>query len=159
MLMADDTAEVHGLMATSPVRTVVDVAGLLHPTLLGKIVDFALRGRLCTEEDLERHVVQLGGRGRRGTAQLRRILSDRTGGDSALEARWLRVLQGAGLRPTALQHQLMVGSRVFLLDFAWPERRVGVEADGSACSCRDEPPTGGGSSRHEASGAGPRGEK
>ena len=38
----------------------------------------------------------------------------------------------AGLAPTAVQHQVLAAGRVLILDFAWPEQRVGIEVDGWA---------------------------
>lgn len=130
LLTPEDVVEVDGIPVTSAVRTVVDVAPEVSLRLLATIVDHASRLRLCTPDQLERRLVQLGGRGRPGTVPLRRVLEDRTGGDSGLEATWLQALRRAGLAPPALQHQVVAGHRVFLLDFAWPEARVGMEVDG-----------------------------
>ncbi|MGH9177872.1 MAG: hypothetical protein ACRD0N_04885 [Acidimicrobiales bacterium] len=116
--------------ATSPARTVVDLAGDLDRHLLGRIVSHVCRKRLCSERDLDRLLHRVGGPGRPGTRLLRSILADRAGGDSDLEERWLRLLINAGLRPPALQYQVVVGGRVLLLDFAWPLFKVGIEVDG-----------------------------
>ena len=129
-LEAGDVVAAAGFRATSPARTIVDMAGRTSPYLLSKFVDHCLQRRLCTSNDLRQRLEQLGGRGRPGTARLRRVLVDRTGGDSGLEATWMRILSRAGLAPPAVQHQVVTGSRVLLLDFAWPEQRVGVEVDG-----------------------------
>ncbi len=113
-----------------PALTLLDLAGGVSPPLLARMVDFACRRRLCTLRDLERCLDEVGGPGRPGTALLRQVLADRVGGDSDLEARWLRMLQRAGIRPTSVQHQVVVGGRVLILDLAWPEHRVGIEVDG-----------------------------
>ena len=126
----EDVVGIGGIPTTSVVRTVVDVAAETSPSLLATVVDFVVARRLCAPADVECRLAQLGGRGRSGTAQLRRVLEDRIGGDSGLEARWLRVLRRADLPPPVLQHQVVVGHRVLVLDLAWPEVGVGMEVDG-----------------------------
>ena len=117
--------------ATGVARTIVDLAGAgLDRSLLEKMVSYACRQRLCSERDLDSLLLRLGGKGRAGTTQLRSILAARAGGDSGLEDRWLRILTRAGLRPPALQHQVVVGGRVLVMDFAWPAVRAGIEVDG-----------------------------
>lgn len=125
-----DVVRVGGFEATSAVRTIIDLAGSVHPALLSTMVGEASRRRLCSDAALGRRLAEIGGRGRPGTAALRAVLAAREGGDSGLEDRWLRELAGRGLRPPALQHQVVVGPRVLVLDFAWPAERVGVEVDG-----------------------------
>lgn len=121
---------VGGFRVTGPALTLLDLAGRVSPYLLAKTVDFACRRRLCSLGDLQRCLDQVGGQGRVGTAALRRVLADRMGGDSDLEGRWLRILGRAGRWPPALQHQVVAGRRVLILDFAWPAQRVGIEVDG-----------------------------
>ena len=127
-----DVVRVGGFEATSAVRTIIDLAGSVHPTLLATMVAEASRRRLCSDAALGRRLAELGGSGRAGTVALRAVLAAREGGDSGLEDRWLRELVDRGLRPPALQHQVVLGRRVLVLDFAWPAERVGVEVDGWA---------------------------
>ena len=127
-----DTTRIGAFRSTNAARTIVDLAGDLSPLLLERVVAHACRQRLCSGRDLDRMLLRRGGRGRAGTAQLRSILADRAGGDSGLEDRWLRILTAAGLRPPARQHQIVVGGRVLVLDFAWPAFKVGLEVDGWA---------------------------
>ncbi len=130
VVIAGDVTEACGLRVSSASRTIVDLAGQLSPHLLRRIVELACRRRLCTLDELSVRLEQLGGRGRPGTVRLRRVLDDQVGGDSDLEARWLRTLAAADLEPPALQHQVVAAGRVLILDLAWPEQRVGVEVDG-----------------------------
>ena len=118
------------LPVTCPARTIVDLAGELSAHRIGALVDHARRRGQCSPTEIDQALLRLGGPGRAGTAALRRALADRVAGDSDLEARWLRTLSRAGLTPPAFQHQVVTGGRVLLLDFAWPEQRVGVEVDG-----------------------------
>jgi very-short-patch-repair endonuclease len=125
-----DLQAVQGIPATSAARTVVDLAGLLSPSLLERAVEHVLRRSLCTAGELALAFRSLAGRGRPGTPTLRRLLEDRLDVDSSLESRWLRCLRRAGLVPPARQHQVVVGPQVLLVDFAWPDQRVGLEVDG-----------------------------
>lgn len=126
-LVPEDLVEVGPFLVTCPARAIVDLAGTgLHRSLLERIITHALRRHMCSVGDLERSLASA----RKGALVLRSLLQDHAGGDSDLEARWLRILARAGLRPPALQHQVVVGARVLLLDFAWPQERVGVEVDG-----------------------------
>ncbi|MGH9281960.1 MAG: hypothetical protein ACRD0S_03375 [Acidimicrobiales bacterium] len=132
-LDCSDTTRIGPFAATTPARTILDLAGQeLDRSLLSKIVAHACRLRLCAERDLDELLARLAGPGRGGVKELRTILADRSGGDSGLEDRWLRLLTAAGLRPPSLQYQLVVDGRVLVLDFAWPAARVGIEVDGWA---------------------------
>lgn len=108
----------------------VDLAGRLSPSLLERAVEHVLRRSLCSADELALAFGCLAGRGRPGTPTLRRLLEDRLDVDSPLKSRWLRCLRRAGLAPPALQHQVVAGHQVLLVDFAWPDQRVGVEVDG-----------------------------
>jgi very-short-patch-repair endonuclease len=126
----DDVMVVRNVPASSPARTIVDLAPAVDVRLLGRIVDDADRRGLCSPWDVESTLARVGGRGRAGSAALRALLADRVVADSGLETTWLRRLTRCGLRPPALQHQVVVRSRVLVVDMAWPDRRVGVEVDG-----------------------------
>ncbi len=70
----------------------------------------------------------LGAYGRRGLPVLRQILhrrrADFSPGDSPKEVELARVLTDAGLPTPVCQHQVVAGGRVYLLDLAYPDRRV-----------------------------------
>ena len=74
VLGAGDVVEMAGMRVTSAARTIMDTAGQLSPYLLRKTVEFACRRRLCSLDELSQRLLQLGGRGRRGTVRLRRVL-------------------------------------------------------------------------------------
>ncbi len=126
----EDRQMVLGIPTTSPAHTVVDLAGRLSPFMLERAAEHVLCRSLCTASELVLAFRYLGRRGRPGTPALRELLEDRLEVDSALEARWLRSLRRAGLAPPAFQHQVVVGDRLLVMDFAWPRHRVGVEVDG-----------------------------
>jgi very-short-patch-repair endonuclease len=129
-LAAEDLVVVRNVPTCAPARTIVDLAATVDGRLLARIVDESYRRGLCSPSEVEAAIARAGVRGRAGLRTLRSIVGDRVVADSNLEATWLRRLAGAGLRPAALQHQVVVGARVLVLDLAWPEHRVGVEVDG-----------------------------
>ena len=124
LLVAEDITEVAGFPATTAARTTVDLAAIVHPSLLERMLD------RCDAGDVSACLERIGTAGRRGTRPLRAMLAARLGGDSPLEALWLRRLKRAGLPPPVVGHQLVVGKRVLVLDMAWPEHRVALEVDG-----------------------------
>jgi very-short-patch-repair endonuclease len=122
-----------GVPVTTPVRTLVDLAGRIADENLEAAVECALRRGLAYESVLRRRV---GGKGRRGAGALRRILDARDLGSPALESRlevkvW-RLLVRSGLPKPVRQHPVKMEGRRYRLDFAWPSFGVAVEADGLA---------------------------
>lgn len=120
-------------VTTAP-RTLADLSGLAGHRFLGRLVDDALRRRLVTLDELRDVAVQLGASGRRGLPVLRQVLALRQAdsglGDSPKEVELAGILTDAGLPTPAHQHQVVAGGRVYLLDLAYPDRRVGIEYDG-----------------------------
>jgi very-short-patch-repair endonuclease len=133
LLVAEDITEVDGFPVTTPARTVVDLAAVVHPALLERMLD------RCDPHEVAACLERIGTASRRGTRPLRVMLAARVGGESPLEQRWLRRLKRAGLPPPVVGYQLVVGNRVLILDMAWPEHRVALEVDGwSAHSTRTQ---------------------
>ena len=96
---------VHGIPATCPERTILDLCGSVHPQRAERALDNALAADLTTAQHLGLMLAETGARGRPGTAELRRLLAVRTADyvppASELEALLLAVLDGAGVaRPT-----------------------------------------------------------
>jgi very-short-patch-repair endonuclease len=114
-----------GLALTAPARTVADLATVLPAPWAERILHEAVMRRLCRYEDLATLVVP----GRPGAKFLRATLHDALG-DTPLEARWHRLLVAAGLPRPKRQFQLIIGGRVYVLDFAWPTSRVALETNG-----------------------------
>ncbi|MET0420349.1 MAG: DUF559 domain-containing protein [Acidimicrobiia bacterium] len=109
---------------------------MLSPAELGPIVDDAVRRKLTTLTAYRRVARDLSARGRRRSTITRSILNARTTerdlGESAPEARLLRLLVRAGLPRPIPQHKIKIGSRTVRVDFAYPEPRVVIEYDGWA---------------------------
>ena len=124
---ARDVRRRHGLLLTSPPRTIMDLARLLDEETLERVVAEASYRRLASEAELEAQVE--GNQGKRGVAKLRRVL-DLPGGPrrtrSPAERAMLRLLRRAGI--TGYE----VNARVhgYEVDLLWPAERLAVEIDG-----------------------------
>ena len=131
-----DIGRVGGIPATSPARTVVDLASVYSGYRLARALDHVLRTHRCRLPEVRAAFDRVAGRGRSGTATLRRLLEEREEGlgpgDSDLEVRVARALVRAGLPRPVQGHQVVVGRRVFVLDLAWPRPRLAIEVDGFA---------------------------
>ena len=104
-------ALVDGVRVTTPLRTIFDLAGTLHPGRTERLLDNAAgRGR-CTYRGLHRMLDSFGGRGRAGMQLLRELAADRPPGvrppESGLEARVNQILLRDGQRP--LERQVDLG--------------------------------------------------
>ena len=120
-----------GLPITTPLRTVLDCARTLPLVEAVVIADSALRMRAFTIDELvaaARRCSRGPGAGRvRAVVEL---ADDRCG--SALETLLRVLLVSNGLAPPCTQYVVRDrrGRRVKRVDFAWPEHRLIVEADG-----------------------------
>jgi very-short-patch-repair endonuclease len=134
VMLGTDIDERHGVPVTSAARTAIDVAAYLSPYLLARFVDHLRRRHHLTTQDLATHLEILGGRGRAGTRNLRRIVAERLDGlepgDTHAEVDLVQTLLSYGVRRPVQQHQVVAGRRVFVIDVAWPECKVGLELDG-----------------------------
>lgn len=131
--IADSESKIiDGLAVTTPVRTLLDLAS--RDRWLTEIaLDAFLRNKLVTLEEVTRFIDAVGGRGVRGTKPLRELLALRQPGDlveSALERRLVNAMRRWGLPEPVSQHQVILGGRIFRIDFAYPDLLVGIEADG-----------------------------
>jgi very-short-patch-repair endonuclease len=118
---------------TTPIRTLIDVAGRLEDDRLLAAMESVFRRGLGTPERLGARLRALR-RGRRpGVGRLADLLAQRGDGramESVLEAKVWSLLQTAGVRRPVRQHWVAVDSGRYRLDFAWPDLKVGVECDG-----------------------------
>lgn len=128
-----DRARVQGIPVTSVERTLIDCGADLHPHRVGEMLDDARRRGLVSLGDLGRRVDALGASGRDGIGVMRRLLIERDAPPaSVFERRLKRVLDAAGLPHPATSWKVQVGTESFELDFAYPDLRLGIEADSAA---------------------------
>lgn len=126
---------VGAIPVTDPARTLLDLGAVVPPPVVGDALDDALRRRLVDVRALRRLVEADGARGRNGTGVLRAHLVDRNPrhapAESVLETRLAALLRASTLPPPVQRHEVRVGGRVVArVDFAWPDAKVAVEADG-----------------------------
>jgi very-short-patch-repair endonuclease len=118
---------------TAPTRTIIDLASVLDPEALESAVESARRMRLTTAAQITRRMECIGGRGRRGAAQLNEIL-DAIGGaapsESPLEVKVARLLRASSVPKPVRQYSVGIFGRRYRLDFAWPAIRLALECDG-----------------------------
>jgi very-short-patch-repair endonuclease len=121
-----------GVPTTNPMRTIVDLGAVCGKRQVEDALDQALVARLCSIAAVEWELASLARPGRRGAGTLHAVLDRRALADARpdglLEPRFARLVRRYDLpRP---QFQYRVGR--YRLDFAYPDRRLGVEVDGYA---------------------------
>jgi len=133
VLPPGDVVSVEGIRTTGLARTVVDLGAVVPEELVEQALD-DLGRRGMSERWVEQTLTRVDRPGPTGTAVLRRLLEreDRQGPlpDSMFERLIERAAVDAGL--PAPERQVRVtdgaGELVAVLDAAWPDRRVGSEA-------------------------------
>ena len=123
-----------GIPVTTPGRTLLDL-GAVAPRLVEAAMEDALFRGLVREAALGRLLDRAGTHGRNGTAALRDLLDERERGrastESPLEDDLVRLLRRHGLPDPVRQHVVVLGDgRKVRIDLAYPELRLGIEADG-----------------------------
>lgn len=120
---------------TNPTRTLIDLGAVVDAHILETALEDAIVRRLTTVAQLTRRAEALAIRGRPGSATLRKILEKRghtPGRESALESELFFFLRRSRLQLPVPQFKVWDGTRfIARLDFAFPERKVGIEADGT----------------------------
>jgi very-short-patch-repair endonuclease len=134
----------HGVLLTSPARTIVDCAGILDAREVGELIEQASVEGLLDVVAIDR---VLDGPRRRGTKKLllaiapwrryRRGIKIR----SRMEAKLLPLLTEAGLPIPRTNAKLRLAGKVYEVDFLWRERKLVVETDGGRF--HDNPTAGG----------------
>lgn len=114
-------------------RTIFDLGAVLPGVQVGRAMDDALRRRMTTLDRLWAELQDRGGRGRSGSAVLRRLLGirdDRDGlAESVLETDMLGLLRTPLLPRVTVQHVVVAaGAHPPRLDFSYPEYLLDVEA-------------------------------
>lgn len=125
---------IEGITTTRVARTLVDLAGVIHPKRAERAVDNCLAADIVSFHTIRGTFYELASRGRAGTACMRKILEDRgpqyIAPASEFEREFFAILDAAGLpRPV---RQLDVGDDVDWIgrvDLAYPQFKVIVEVD------------------------------
>ena len=134
-LRSNDVVMVDGLPVTTKARTLFDLAKVTRRGRLELAVDDAHVSGACRVEEVMAVYAALRRRGKPGMKMLGAVLRARGPGyvppGSVLERRLLKVLDGGGLPAPVRQYPLpwRPGAEA-RVDFAYPQVRVLVEADG-----------------------------
>lgn len=134
-LPASDLFRKGPIEVTTPMRLLIDLGGVCREEMVEGALDSALRKGLVTLDRLGRRLDEMGTKGRPGTAALRAFMAERVGAhhtESKLETKFLRLLRRNGLPLPVAQYQVQVGTKRYRLDFAYPDRKIGIECDGAA---------------------------
>lgn len=129
-----DITRHRGVPVTTPLRTLVDLSGMAKRMDLAIAVDDALRRGLVSIDQLSRRV---GGGRRKGIGTLRSVVDLRSGMNavpqSFLETKVFEGIIDAGLPIPECQYPIRDGGKIIaIVDFAYPERTLAIEADGEA---------------------------
>jgi hypothetical protein len=132
-LERSDVTHQLGLATTSIARTLVDLGAVVDADLVEQALDDALR-RGVSERWIRSTLARLERPGPSGAGVLRRVLErpDRQGAlpDSRFERLVDRLVRAAGLPPPERQVRVLRDGRlVAVLDVAWPDLMLAVEAD------------------------------
>lgn len=129
-LLKADRVRHRGFVVTAPARTLIDAASVLPERDLAEALDDLLRRELVTIPRLIRRMQALPHRN--GAPALRALVMSRRGPAvpmSVFETRLFEALRSAGLPLPVPQYRIRAGGRRFALDFAYPDLRLGLEAD------------------------------
>jgi very-short-patch-repair endonuclease len=125
-----DRVTVDGIPCTSGARTLIDIAALVDDEALEIAFESARRMRLTSVDHLARRFLELGGRGKAGSARVCRLLERQRVDDrpleSPLEVKVWRLLRDR--RIPLPERQVAIGD--YRVDMLWPEHRVILECDG-----------------------------
>jgi very-short-patch-repair endonuclease len=129
-----DITIVSRVPVTTIPRTLLDLGAVRPYEVVEQATQDAIIRGLVQVPALVAVLERVGGRGRRGTASLRAVLRGSVPDqrlESLLEQHLLSLLEASELEHPELQYELRCeDGRKVRLDFAWPHRRLAVEADG-----------------------------
>lgn len=134
-LASIDVTLLDGIRTTSPTRTLIDLASVVSTDIVEEALDDALRRGLTSAPRLRWRLSELGRQGRSGISRIRWVIEQRLDKpgvpQSVLETRLLRLLKRAGLPLPECQYEVRERGRLLaILDFAYPDIRLAIEADG-----------------------------
>jgi very-short-patch-repair endonuclease len=129
-------AVVSGIPVTSVARTLCDLTAVASPRFVAKRVDEALHRKLVDLPTLRAVFADLETRGRWRSTVMRAILERRADGyvptTTGLEFELDEILAEHGLPRPVPQHRVQTARMPYVVDLAYPELRIALEADGRA---------------------------
>jgi very-short-patch-repair endonuclease len=133
-LFDDDGTVYRRIPVTRAERTLVDLTGRCSIDVLGKVLDDGLRRKTMRLDRLRCTVGRLSGGPGRRLAIVHDLLASRLPGydpsDSDLETLALRMIAAAGLPIPRQQHRVVIGTKRYYIDLAYPDLKIGIELDG-----------------------------
>jgi predicted transcriptional regulator of viral defense system len=118
----------HGIRATAPARTILDVSATWTDEAVRGLMSRAQSMNLANLRTLARQLDHAAGR---PTARYARVLAGRPPRTrSVLEDRVHDLIVAGGFEPPDVNIALDLGGRRVIPDFRWPAQRLCVEADG-----------------------------
>ena len=137
-LEVSQITDVGGIPTTTVARTIIDI-GIPHGIgTAGRCLDEARRRGMVDLETVASLRKQVARKGRNGVGPARIVIAQRSQWDqateSALEDRFVRLIQGYGLPMPESQYRIrnQRGRVIARVDFAYPDKKVAVELDGAA---------------------------
>jgi very-short-patch-repair endonuclease len=131
-----DVTRIQGIPVTTAARTLIDLGAVCKQRVVEAALEAALRERLVTIWKLIERLDEVGCRGRRGTATIRRVLRQRdprlAPTESELENMLWSLIRHAGLPLPVRQFVISDGDGVIgRVDFAYPSHKLVIEAQGA----------------------------
>jgi predicted transcriptional regulator of viral defense system len=133
-LASTDTTKIGVIPVTTPMRTLIDLAGCVGVSDLEDALDEAVRRDLVSIQRLTTRLRATSPNGRRGISSLATLTSERVGtptSGSDLENRVRRAFREGGLPIPVPQYKIYEpdGTFVAKVDFAYPHVRLAIEVD------------------------------
>jgi very-short-patch-repair endonuclease len=128
-----DAGTIDGIPVTSVRRTLLDLGSVVAQDRLERCVERAIFRGLTSPGALWAYIDEVGRQGRRGVQPLRAVLELRgrvPAAESDLETEMVQLLRRGGLPEPVRQHEVVVASRRFRIDLAYPELKIALEIDG-----------------------------
>jgi very-short-patch-repair endonuclease len=140
-VLSDHRTAIRGLPVTTPARTIVDLAAVVHPARLASIVEDTHHARIASYLEVGRCMTSVARRGKPGVGRLARVLDRLTATKaksmSKLERKLFELVDAAGLaRPIS---QFPFPGRQFTngcVDAAYPDVKLIIEVDGRSWHSR-----------------------
>jgi very-short-patch-repair endonuclease len=117
---------------TTPVRTLIDMAGRLEDLRLSAVMEDLIKRELVDPDRIRARLDALRSSGRPGVGRLDALLDARGVGpamESTLEALVWSLIVESGVRLPERQYWVDVPGGRYRLDFCWPDMMLGLECD------------------------------